>query len=155
MEKKNFWIAVSGGFLSGIGVAILLYTLCCPPVAPHRHMRPMHPRMEMMMPHHGHHMKHRWQEPTAEMKEHFAKKLGLTEEQKATLDKYRQEDMAKMEPLMKQMEELRTQMKEVWKENRAHFESVLTDEQKEILKTMKPHHKHKHKHHRPLPNQPK
>ena len=144
MEKKNFWIAVSGGFLAGIGAALLVATLYSFPSPCHRHMHHRPPRIEMMQ--HGKHMGH-WQKPSAEMREHFAKKLGLTAEQKATLDKYREEDMAKMEPLMNQMNELRAQMKELWKENRAHFESVLTDEQKEILKTMKPHHKHKHQRH--------
>ena len=149
MEKKNFWIAVSGGFLAGIGAVLLIGTLCSYPRPCHRPLPPI--RMEMMH-HHGKFMKPHWQKPTAEMREHFAKKLGLTEEQKAELDKYREEDMAKMEPLMKQMNELQAQMKELWKENRAHFESVLTDEQKEILKNMKPHHKHHHKH---FDNQPK
>lgn len=147
MEKKNFWIAVSGGFLAGIGTILLLGTLYSYPRPCHKHMHHMPPRMEMMMHHHGKHMKNHWQEPSAEMKERFAKKLGLTDEQKATLEKYREEDLAKMKPLFDQMEDIRAQMKEIWKENRAHFESVLTDEQKEILKKMKPHHKH-HKHHR-------
>ena len=147
MEKKNFWIAVSGGFLAGIGVMLLLGTLYSYPRPCHKHMRPMPPRIEMMH-HHGHHMKHKWHEPSAEMKEHFAKKLGLTDEQKATLEKFRDEDMAKMKPLIEQMEGIRGQMKELWKENRAHFESVLTDEQKEILKNMKKEHKHRyHRHH--------
>lgn len=157
MSKKNFWIAVGGGFIAGIGTALIASTLCFSPVnAPNGvmpekiemmkqvHHAKHHPDMRghkgkhFGKPHHGHFGKR--PEVTAEMREHFAKKLGLTDEQKAQLDKFRDEDMAKMEPLFKQMGELHAKMEELRKVNRAHFESVLTDEQKEILKTMKPKH---------------
>lgn len=115
---------------------------------------PMTAQQQMVMPHRhgmnhmgkGHHKKAFGQErrePTEEMKARFAEKLGLTDEQKAQLEQYRAEDMAKIEPLFKQMEELRAQLRELRQAGRAHFESVLTDEQKEILQTMKAKHHHK------------
>jgi len=150
MDKKNFWIAVGGGFVAGIGTALLVCSFCCAP-RPHMMHNPMPKNIEMMQHHrpfmHGgfHHKNHH--QFGEKMKAHFAKKLGLTDEQKQQLDKFRDEDMAKMKPLFEQMDSLRKQMDEMREINRAHFESVLTDEQKEILKTMKMKKGHHHKHH--------
>ncbi len=156
MEKKNFWIAVGGGFIAGVGVALIVSTLCCAQAPKNMSMAEAMPqKIEMMKKAHhmkGHHARHfmgRHAMPTPEMREHFAKKLGLTDEQKAQLDKFRDEDMAKMKPLFDEMDTLHAKMEELRKVNRAHFESVLTDEQKEILKNMKKewkHHKRHHKH---------
>jgi hypothetical protein len=158
MEKKNFWIAVGGGFIAGVGTALIVSTLCCAQAPKNTSMAEAMPqKIEMMKKAHhmkGHHARHfmgRHAMPTPEMREHFAKKLGLTDEQKAQLDKFRDEDMAKMKPLFEEMDTLHAKMEELRKVNRAHFESVLTDEQKEILKNMKKewkHHRHhKHRHH--------
>ena len=155
MEKKNFWIAVGGGFIAGVGTALIVSTLCCAQAPKNTSMAEAMPqKIEMMKKAHhmkGHHARHfmgRHAMPTPEMREHFAKKLGLTDEQKAQLDKFRDEDMAKMKPLFDEMDTLHAKMEELRKVNRAHFESVLTDEQKEILKNMKKEWKHhkRHKH---------
>ena len=74
--------------------------------------------------------------PDEKLKDRFAKKLNLTEEQKAQIEEFRKEDMKQMKPLFDQMDELRKQADELREQNKARFESVLTPEQKEILKTM-------------------
>ena len=74
--------------------------------------------------------------PDEMLKDRFAKKLNLTEEQKAQIEEFRKEDMKQMKPLFEQMDELRKQADELREQNKARFESVLTAEQKEILKTM-------------------
>lgn len=74
--------------------------------------------------------------PQKDMKDRFAKRLGLTDEQKKQIEEFRREDMKKMEPLFKQMDELRQQADALRAENKARFESVLTAEQKEILQKM-------------------
>lgn len=74
--------------------------------------------------------------PDEMLKDRFAKKLNLTEEQKAQIEEFRKEDMKQMKPLFDQMDELRKQADELREQNKARFESVLTAEQKEILKTM-------------------
>lgn len=74
--------------------------------------------------------------PDEMFKDRFAKKLNLTEEQKAQIEEFRKEDMKQMKPLFDQMDELRKQADELREQNKARFESVLTAEQKEILKTM-------------------
>ena len=60
----------------------------------------------------------------------------MTDEQKAQIEQFRKEDMAQMEPLFKQMDDLRAKADKLREENKARFESVLTDEQKEILAAM-------------------
>lgn len=158
MEKKNFWIAVGGGFVAGMGAALIASTLCCTTVEKNTALSEAMPqKIEMMKKAHhvrphfskpfmkDRHFKGRHGMPTPEMREHFAKKLGLTDAQKEQLDKFRDEDMAKMKPLFEQMGALHEQMQELRKVNREHFESVLTDEQKEILENMRKewrHHRH-------------
>ena len=51
--------------------------------------------------------------PDEMMKERFAKKLNLTDEQKAQIEKFRKEDMEQMKPLFDQMDELRKQADEL------------------------------------------
>ena len=67
----------------------------------------------------------------------FAKDLGLTEEQIAKADKIREDGRKKVEPLMKQMDELRRKADELRKENMKEFEAILTPEQKTRLEEMK------------------
>lgn len=170
MEKneKKLVTTIAVSFVAGVVVTLGILTFgCCPSHHKAPKMMPHHPPfIEMNMPkahfdkgdmhgqkgdfkrHHRHHrgFKGKNFEPTPEMKERFAKKLGLTDEQKVKLDEMRKADMAKMEPLFKEMENLHQQMKELRKVNREHFESVLTDQQKEILKEMKKEHLEKRSH---------
>ena len=74
--------------------------------------------------------------PDEMMKERFAKKLNLTDEQKAQIEEFRKEDMKQMKPLFEQMDALRKQADELREQNKARFESILTSEQKDILKAM-------------------
>lgn len=74
--------------------------------------------------------------PDEMLKDRFAKKLNLTDEQKAQIEEFRKEDMEQMKPLFEQMDELRKQADELREQNKARFESVLTPEQKDILKNM-------------------
>lgn len=153
MEKKTVGIALISGLAAGLLSALIICTTCCGLPCKNK-MMPAFEGNQMMMKHkmhhkgahHGFHHKkgvHEWKEPTAEMKENFAKKLGLSDEQKATLEQYRNEDMAKMKPLFDEMKRIKGEIKELRKANRARFESVLTDAQKEILQQMKDkHHKH-------------
>jgi len=152
MEKneKKLVTTIAVSFVAGVVVTLGILTFgCCP-----KHHGPrgqfMAPpaQVEMGAPmakhHHGFHhgFKGKHFEPTPEMKERFAQRLGLTDEQKQKLEEMRQADMAKMEPLFKQADELHQKIKELRKVNREHFESVLTDGQKEILKEMKKEHHH-------------
>ena len=74
--------------------------------------------------------------PDEMMKERFAKKLNLTDEQKAQIEKFHEEDVKQMKPLFEQMDALRKQADELREQNKARFESILTSEQKDILKAM-------------------
>ena len=74
--------------------------------------------------------------PERALKHRFAEKLQLTDEQKVQIEQFRKEYMAQMEPLFKQMDDLRAKADKLREENKARFESVLTDEQKEILAAM-------------------
>jgi TolA-binding protein len=154
MEKKTVWIALGSGLVAGLVAATIVCTACYNMPSQNETMQVFPSRMEIMKhkmhKHHGprammHHKKwgHPFKEPTPEMKERFAKKLGLSDEQKATLEKYRKEDMAKMKPLFDEMDRIKGELDDLRQANRARFESVLTDEQKEILQQMKAkHHKH-------------
>ena len=153
MEKKTIWIALGSGLVAGLVAAVIVCTVCCNMPCKNKGMPEFPVRMEMMqhkMHHKGapmgfHHKRgfHKFKEPTPEMKERFAKKLGLSDEQKATLEQYGKEDMAKMKPLFDEMDRIKGEIKTLSKANRARFESVLTDEQKEILQQMRAkYHKH-------------
>ena len=159
-ETKKVCLIAVGSCLAGVVVTFLLMHFCCCACGQHKRpeFMPMAAQQQMMMhhkhhkmhtqgkPHHANAFEHKFHEPSAEMKAKFAEKLGLTDEQKAQLEQYRNEDMAKIEPLFKQMEELRGKLRELREAGRAHFESVLTDEQKEILQTMKKKHYEKRPH---------
>jgi len=145
-ETKKLWWTVGSSFAAGMLVAFIGITCYCCPSRAESDNLPMQPAMMQKVPmHHGMHGRHhgfKRPEITAEMREHFAAKLGLTDEQKATLDVYRQEDMAKFDVLKAKKEALHKEFEALRKASRERFESVLTDAQKEILKTMKPKHLH-------------
>ena len=136
MEKarKHLFIASGIAFAAGIAVTLTTFALTfCPErdyARWHKHWRAEHPVVATVQPLPPH---MRFDHRRPEMKERFAKRLGLTDEQKAQIEQFRKEDMAKMAPLFEQMDELRKQADELRKENKARFESVLTPEQKEIL----------------------
>ncbi|MBE6447850.1 MAG: hypothetical protein E7018_00930 [Alphaproteobacteria bacterium] len=75
------------------------------------------------------------------MEQDLAKKLNLTEEQKAKAKQIREDGRAKMKEHHRQMEELR-------KQNMADFENILTPEQKENFAKIKAEHKAKVKEHK-------
>lgn len=166
MEKgrKNMLIAVGAAFAGGVAVTLTVLALAFCPAKRHGMWhggwhRDM-PRAEMRLPtrHHPEGRfdgeRHReWKyrtdkgdaprrfghpgfHPERALKHRFAEKLQLTDEQKAQIEQFRKEDMAQMEPLFKQMDDLRAKADKLREENKARFESVLTDEQKEILAAM-------------------
>ena len=166
MEKgrKNMLIAAGAAFAGGVAVTLTVLALAFCPAKRHGMWhggwhRDM-PRAEMRLPtrHHSEGRfdgeRHReWKyradrgdaprrfghpgfHPERALKHRFAEKLQLTDEQKAQIEQFRKEDMAQMEPLFKQMDDLRAKADKLREENKARFESVLTDEQKEILAAM-------------------
>jgi len=166
MEKgrKNMLIAAGAAFAGGVAVTLTVLALAFCPAKRHGMWhggwhRDM-PRAEMRLPtrHHPEGRfdgeRHReWKyradrgdaprrfghpgfHPERALKHRFAEKLQLTDEQKAQIEQFRKEDMAQMEPLFKQMDDLRAKADKLREENKARFESVLSDEQKEILAAM-------------------
>lgn len=166
MEKgrKNMLIVAGAAFAGGVAVTLTVLALAFCPAKRHGMWhggwhRDM-PRAEMRLPtrHHPEGRfdgeRHReWKyradrgdaprrfghpgfHPERALKHRFAEKLQLTDEQKAQIEQFRKEDMAQMEPLFKQMDDLRAKADKLREENKARFESVLTDEQKEILAAM-------------------
>lgn len=166
MEKgrKNMLIAAGAAFAGGVAVTLTVLALAFCPAKRHGMWhggwhRDM-PRAEMRLPtrHHPEGRfdgeRHReWKyradrgdaprrfghpgfHPERALKHRFAEKLQLTDEQKAQIEQFRKEDMAQMEPLFKQMDDLRAKADKLREESKARFESVLTDEQKEILAAM-------------------
>lgn len=150
-ERKKMLIAVGASFAAGIAVTLTVFSLSCcleknhrpHPFPPMEATRPLSPRPSVDAMHHGNerpNMRPDFHHPERAMKDRFAEKLKLTEEQKVQIEQFRQDDMQKMEPLFKQMDELRQQADNLREANKARFESILTPEQKEILKTMRPQH---------------
>ena len=166
MEKgrKNMLIAAGAAFAGGVAVTLTVLALAFCPAKRHGMWhggwhRDM-PRAEMRLPTRHHpegrfdgerhrEWKHRADRgdaprrfghpgfhPERALKHRFAEKLQLTDEQKAQIEQFRKEDMAQMEPLFKQMDDLRAKADKLREENKARFESVLTDEQQEILAAM-------------------
>lgn len=166
MEKgrKNMLIAAGAAFAGGVAVTLTVLALAFCPAKRHGMWhggwhRDM-PRAEMRLPTRHHpegrfdgerhrEWKHRADRgdaprrfghpgfhPERALKHRFAEKLQLTDEQKAQIEQFRKEDMAQMEPLFKQMDDLRAKADKLREENKARFESVLTDEQKETLAAM-------------------
>lgn len=82
-------------------------------------------------------------EKMREQADKFAKDLGLTEEQKAQAEKIREEGRKKMDPLMKDMRELREKMDSAREENMKEFEAILTSEQKAKMEEIKAEHRAK------------
>ena len=83
-----------------------------------------------------------------EMKENFAKKLGLTEEQQEKASAIHQKSKAEMEDIKKQMKELRKKADAIRENNKKEFESLLTEDQKKTLEQMHEERKSKMKHHK-------
>lgn len=142
MRSKNF-LSVKGGIMTGLAVVLTVGFLALTPAyeAMADEAKGVADKVgQTMINEHGH-GRHHFRGPNGEtpqqMKEKFAQKLGLTAEQKEKIEKMREEDKAKMEPLMKKMSELREEMHKIRQESRNRFESVLTDEQKAKLKDMR------------------
>ena len=87
-------------------------------------------------------------EARKEMKENFAKKLGLTEEQQEKASAIHQKSKAEMEDIKKQMKELRKKADTIRENNKKEFESLLTEDQKKTLEQMHEERKSKMKHHK-------
>ena len=64
----------------------------------------------------------------------FEKRLKLTDEQKAKIEKNRKESKKKLDAIRKKEMKLREERKAILNENKKKFEELLTDEQKEELK---------------------
>jgi Spy/CpxP family protein refolding chaperone len=75
----------------------------------------------------------------------LAQELNLTDEQKKTAEKIREDGWKKMEPLIRERKELDQKMDALRKENMEEFEKILTAEQKTTFEALK-----KQKHHRKM-----
>jgi Spy/CpxP family protein refolding chaperone len=64
----------------------------------------------------------------------FEKRLNLTDEQKAQIEKNRKNSKKKLDAIRKKEQKLREEAKEILEQNKKDFESLLTPEQKEELK---------------------
>lgn len=142
MRSKNF-LSVKGGMMTGLAVVLTVGFLALTPAyeAMADEAKGGADKVgQTMINAYGQGRRH-FRGPNGEtpqqMKEKFAQKIGLTEEQKEKIEKMREEDKAKMEPLMKKMKELREEMRKIRQESRTRFESVLTEEQKAKLKDMR------------------
>ncbi len=105
--------------------------------------------------------KARFEERMQEQKAEFAERLKLTEEQQKKADAIHQNSREKMKLIMEEMKSLRQKADAVRDESRKEFESLLNDEQKNILKEMNKermerrkdrkdsHEKFARRHHRP------
>ena len=89
--------------------------------------------------------------PQFKHKKHFEKmskklteELNLTKEQQEKAKLIRKEGHEKIEPLMKQMKELRTQMDKLRQENMEAFEKILTKEQQDKFNKIKEEGKKRH-----------
>ena len=83
--------------------------------------------------------------------ENFAKELGLTPEQQKQAQALHEKMKEDMKPVKEEMKKLRQQAHQIREANKTAFEALLTEEQKEKLKQMKPPHKEndfKHRHHK-------
>ena len=164
MEQERKRLLITGGlaFVGGIAVTLTAFAIAFCPAKRHGHWRgAWHDRAPYMMhmdrplpPHHDARFDDRRPMPPRHglkdlrrpgkdgfhpdemMKERFAKKLNLTDEQKAQIEKFHEEDVKQMKPLFEQMDALRKQADELREQNKARFESILTSEQKDILKAM-------------------
>lgn len=89
---------------------------------------PDHPAIEHKFNH---------EEMQKKMTEKLTKELGLTDEQQEQSKAIHDKGKADMEPLMKEMKDLREKMDAVRKANMEEFEKILTPEQKQKFEEMK------------------
>ena len=75
------------------------------------------------------------------VRDDFANKLKLTEEQKKKADEIYQNSRGEMDEIHAQMKELRKKADAIREKNKKEFESLLTQEQKDTLKSMTDKHK--------------
>lgn len=80
--------------------------------------------------------KAKFEEKMKERKAEFVKRLNLTPEQKEKAEALHAKNKAAMKPIMDEMKKLREKADSLREESRKEFEALLTDTQKEILKTM-------------------
>lgn len=73
--------------------------------------------------------------------EGFMKKLKLTPEQAEKAKELHKKGVDEIKPVMEEMKILRTKAHEIREKNKKEFESILTSEQKEILKELEEKHK--------------
>lgn len=77
------------------------------------------------------------------MQQKMADELGLTAEQQKQAEALSEKSKAEMEPLMKEMKDIREKMDAKRRANMEEFEKILTPEQKEKFEALKhkgPHH---------------
>lgn len=123
MNKTLMTAFCAAGLLMGTSVVMAQDPGMTPPLPPHEEMGPR--------PH-----EFRGRHP-GKMQDRLAEELKLTEEQKAELQKVRDENREKMKPLMEQMKELRKQMDDLRKADMDSFEAILTPEQKTTFEEIK------------------
>lgn len=87
------------------------------------------------------------------VRENFAKKLDLTEEQQEKVSAIHQKSKDEMDDIKKQMKELRQKADIIRENNKKEFEAILTDDQKKKLEKIKQENKLKmKKHHKGMYN---
>ena len=123
MNKTLVTAFCAAGLLMGTSVVMAQDAGMTPPPSPHEEMGPR-----------PHELRGRHPE---KMQDRLAEELKLTEEQKAELQKVRDENREKMKPLMEQMKELRKQMDDLRKADMDSFETILTPEQKKAFEEIK------------------
>ena len=82
-----------------------------------------------------------FQKKIHKVREDFADKLKLTEEQKKKADEIYQNSRAEMDEIYAQIKELRKKADALREKNKTEFESLLTQDQKDTLKSMADKHK--------------
>lgn len=80
--------------------------------------------------------KAKFEEKMKKHKAEFAKRLNLTPEQQEKAEDLREKNKEAMKPIMDEMKALREKADTLREESKKEFEALLTDEQKETLKTM-------------------
>lgn len=156
-QQKHLIIASAISFTAGIALTLTVFALACCPEKPKADFAPRpelsrrstdpqiaHPRRFIEYKdksgiwHNRPTPGFRPKEPTPEAKERFAKKLGLSEDQKRQIEENRQKDIKELDAIHEQMEALRQSAAKIRNNGRKNFEALLTPKQKEILKTMHP-----------------
>lgn len=80
--------------------------------------------------------KAKFEEKMKERKAEIAKRLNLTPEQQEKAEALQEKNKEAMKPIMDEMKALREKADALREESKKEFEALLTDEQKETLKTM-------------------